>query len=358
MPQPDGLLTEEEIEQRSAALAKQLRGQSSELRKHRRFGEGFKKRLAKTWSEPLYLYEVILLTAFDSGSEFTREHWSQAVKEHDFAFQALTSLHARACLVAGEVLELLKGGYAHGAEARCRTLHELAVFAGVIGEHHEVAEKFLAHEAVEDSDNMDTYQAKLAGRSGYKPISQEDIDQNHARKAATLKLFGDSFKGRYGWAVDLFPPKHPPTFGKLEELARLDHLRPFYDWATHLGVHASSRGVRLNVLERGEVRAPLAGPTNIGLAEPGHGALISLVQVTTSLLVHGRPLTGDPTPLVVLKALLKLTDEAGNAFHAADKRLEEKEARFQQDEARRATGGVMTKLLGRVAPRWRPRNPR
>lgn len=157
--------------------------------------------------------------------------------------------------------------------------------------------RFLAHEAVEDSDNMDTYQAKLAGRSGYKPISQEDIDQNHARKAAALKLFGDSFKGRYGWAVDL-------------------------------GVHASSRGVRLNVLERGQVRAPLAGPTNIGLAEPGHGALISLVQVTRSLLVHSRPLTGDPTPLVILKAVLTLTDEAGNAFHAADKRLEEKETRF------------------------------
>jgi hypothetical protein len=106
------------------------------------------------------------------------------------------------------------------------------------------------------------------------------------------------------------------------------------------------------------VGAPLAGPTNVGLAEPGHGALISLGQVTTSLLVHGRPITGDPTPVVILKALLKLTDEAGKAFHDADKRLEDKEARFQQVEARRATGGVMAKLLGWVAPRWRSRNPR
>jgi len=357
MPHPDGLLTEEEIEQRSVALAKQLRGESPEMRAYRRYGEGFKKRLAKTWSEPLRLYEVILKATFDAGAVFSEEHWAQARQENDFRFETLASLYSQACLVAGEVIELLKGGYARGAHARCRTLHELAVFAQIIGEHPEVAERFLLHEAVEDARSMDTYQAKLAGRPGYEPYSKEDVDAGHARRDAALARFGDSFKDYYGWAVPLFPAKVHLTFEKLEDLAGLGHLRPWYDWATHLGVHASSRGVRLNLLTRGDVSAPLAGPTNIGLSDPGEEALISLLQVTTSLLVDARPITGDPRRAVVLKALLTLTNEAGEAFVAAEQRLAEKEAEVQT-EVKRAPGGALARLLGRVSPWWHLRNPR
>jgi hypothetical protein len=110
----------EQIEQSSLALAKQLRHQSSELRRHRRYGEDFKKRLSKTWGEALTLYEIVLLSARDAGSTFNEEHRPQAAEEKGFTFEALTSLHARACLVAGEVLELLKGGWptvrSHAAE--------------------------------------------------------------------------------------------------------------------------------------------------------------------------------------------------------------------------------------------------
>jgi hypothetical protein len=356
MPEADADLTEM-IEQRSAVVARHLRGQASELHRHRRYGAGFKKRLFKTWREALTLYEIVLVSTVDAGRDLAQEHWEQAVEENDFTFQVLMSLHARACLVAGEVFELLKGGYAHGAHARCRTLHELAVFAGVIAEHPEVAEKFILHDAVEDAKSVDIYQAKLAGRSGYEPITKEEVDQIHARRDAAVQRFGNAFKGRYGWAAELFP-NDEPSFGKLEELAGLDHLRPFYDWATHLGVHASSRGARLNVLERGEVSAPLAGPTNVGLADPGHGALISLMQVTMNLLTHGIPPRDDPAPLVVISALMKLTDKAGDAFTAADKRLEEKEARFQEAEAERAAGGALTRLIRRAAPWWHPGNPR
>jgi len=72
------------------------------------------------------------------------------------------------------------------------------------------------------------------------------------------------------------------------------------------------------------------------LADPGHSALISLVQVTTTLLVHRRPIGADTQPLVIIKALLKLSRDAGDAFLAADKRLAEKEARVQAAEAKRA----------------------
>jgi hypothetical protein len=335
MPKADVVLTEEEIEHRSVLLAKQLRRESAELRRYRRLGEGFKKRLAKTWSQPLRLYEIVLKATLDGGREFVQEHWAQADQESDFTFEALTSLHAQACRVAGEVLELLRTGHAHGAHAHCRTLHELAVFAGVIAEHPQVAERFLLHDVIEDAKGLDTYQAKLAGRPGYVPYSNEDVDTVHARRDEALKRFDKSFGTYYGWAVPLFPPKEHLTFEKLEDLAGLGHLRPWYDWATHIGVHASSRGVRLNLITRGDITTPLAGATNIGLSDPGQEALISLLQVTTSMMVHGRPITDDPTPVVVLKALMTLTDEAGEAFLAAEQRLAEKEAKVQAAAKRR-----------------------
>ena len=80
----------------------------------------------------------------------------------------------------------------------------------------------------------------------------------------------------------------------------------------------------------------LVGPTNAKLSDPGESALISLVQVTTILLLHGRPLGDDSTPLVIAKALLRLSDEAAAAFVTGEERLTEKEVRFQQAEARRA----------------------
>jgi hypothetical protein len=335
----------EQLERDSLMLAKRLRSQTKLLREHQAYGEGFKKRLARTWRNALTLYEVLLLSAVDAGSDFYTDHSEDAAQDNDFAFEALTSLHARACLVAGEVLELLRGGWPHGAHARCRTLHEFAVFSVVIGEHRELGERFLVHDVVEDARSMDTYQAKLAGRSGHKTFSQEEVDNNHARRDEAIQRFGTSFGRRCGWAAPLFP-KDGPTFGQLEEVARLDHLRPFYDWATHLGVHASSRGARLNVLRRGDDTMRLVGPTNAGLADPGHSALISLVQVTTNLLLHGRPLGVDTMPLVIAKALVKLCDEAGDAFLDDERRLAAKEARFQEAEAERATKSAKAKPTG------------
>jgi Family of unknown function (DUF5677) len=326
-----------DIDKRATALAATLKARAPHLAEQRADNQAFKKRLANTWREGFTLYEIILVCATELGGDFNDDHRPDAAKDNDFAFDALTGLQARACCVAGEVFELLKGGYPHGAHARWRTLHELAVFSAIIGEHREVAERFLLHEAVEDSTTMDLYQAKLAGRSGYKAFSPEEVANNHARHDAVVSRFGKPFATRYGWAADLFPKQ--PTFGELEKLAGLDHLRPFYDWSTHIGVHASSRGARLNVLERGNETVLLAGPTNAGLADPGQGALISLVQVTTTLIVNGRPLgeTGDDVRrLVAARALKELSDEAGEAFVVAHRRLAEKEVRFQWAEKRRA----------------------
>ena len=50
-------------------------------------------------------------------------------KNNDQVFFVLWRLHARSCQITMEILALLKSGFADGAHARWRTLHEIAVTA-------------------------------------------------------------------------------------------------------------------------------------------------------------------------------------------------------------------------------------
>jgi hypothetical protein len=80
-----------------------------------------------------------------------------------------------------------------------------------------------------------------------------------------------------------------------------------------------------------------AGPSNVGLADPAAGAMVSLLQATAALCV---PLTGRGSPgetctvenvyafrLAEVKALHELVEEAQQTFLAAHRQLEEDERR-------------------------------
>ena len=70
----------------------------------------------------------------------------------------------------------------------------------------------------------------------------------------------------------------------------------------------------------------LAGPSNSGLADPGSGALISLLQVTSALLIYGRSGGPKAQDLLTLKAIARLLDRAQAAFLEIHQALETEEA--------------------------------
>lgn len=99
--------------------------------------------------------------------------------------------------------------------------------------------------------------------------------------------------------------------------------------ASH-NVHANPKGVLFKLgLQGCTDDILLAGPSNAGLADPGHLTAISLTQVTTTLLTT-RP---NLDRLVASRILLKLTDEIGETFWVADRRLHRLERR-----SKRSTG--------------------
>lgn len=148
---------------------------------------------------------------------------------------------------------------------------------------------------------------------------------------ALVERFGPEFVWPNGWAATLFTPARAPKFSKLEEMAGMSKMRPWYKFTSHR-VHAGSKAAALTVQTRGSNRFLMAGPTNAFLADPGHGALISLAQVTTCLLLRTRIESLGVEPLRIVDALgvLDLAERAGDAFLEAHRKLESDEERLWQ----------------------------
>jgi hypothetical protein len=92
----------------------------------------------------------------------------------------------RACQVTDEIACLLENGFADGAMARWRTLHEIAMVAAVISQHGEaIAERYLAHQFVESKRAMDKYLACYK-QLGYGPLPLREQKKFSATSTKSL----------------------------------------------------------------------------------------------------------------------------------------------------------------------------
>ena len=94
----------------------------------------FEYNMYRRWGKALDALEMLILLSFECGDAFNSFFREKAVSENDLVFEVLTRIHARACQVAYEIFTLLKAGYADGAHARWRCLHELTVIGVFIAE--------------------------------------------------------------------------------------------------------------------------------------------------------------------------------------------------------------------------------
>jgi hypothetical protein len=288
------------------------------LKEHRADANYFCKMLNSRWKTPINLLELLLIVAIDAGNVFNDELRPKAESNCDYSFDILTRLQGRACQVAGEIISLIKAGYADGANARWRTLHEIAVVSFIISSFGKiVSEKYLDHEVIESYKAMLEYN-KYASGIGCEPISDDEMKELTNIKNQLCEKYGNSFSSQYGWAAEI-TQKKKPTFNDLEILVNIDHLKPYYRMASH-SVHANPKGIKFKLsLIPNNSEIILAGPGDTGFADPGHCAAISLYQITTSLLCT------NPTIIAMgtLKFMGNLVDEIGEAFLEVQKGLEE-----------------------------------
>lgn len=246
---------------------------------------GFRRRLRRTWNPGLRLLSQVCEASYSFGAELNAQYVQRAFDTEDLLFYCLMKLHARACRLFREIECLLRNGFADGAHGRWRSLHELSVVARVISRHgHDAAVRFFAHEQALTYLAMREYQdhcAKLEQPAyAQSVITAAEDDYN-----AVIEKYGKSFSLPYGWAHTLLGIDRC-GLERLESEVGLDHLRPYYRMAS-LNVHTYSKSLFFELgSPQGKLPLLMAGPSNLGLADPAVQSCHSLQLVNYAVLRH------------------------------------------------------------------------
>lgn len=306
----------EELREAINKIFEKLENASEILQKNNEEMEAFKARLNELWKDPFDLLELFLILSTEVGDKFNKENRPIASEQNDYVFEALTRLHAKACLIGQEIITLMRNGYATGAFARWRSLHEIAVISLFINNHgNSTAERYLCYDTIESYralrdylEDPDLYK-KHSEILGYAPYPFDEIKNIENLRNQLCNQFDDIGKN-YGWAAKALGDKSP-NFHKIEKNVGLDYLRPFYNMANHF-VHAGPRGTVFNMglLEKEEGHILLAGASNFGMADPGSCMAISLSQVNRALLT----MKPDVQTSVFMEITKYLIDEINKQF--------------------------------------------
>jgi len=272
-----------------------LHDKDSGLKEHRKIMDDFLARLSNDWGEGFDLLEIFIA--------ISREIASDWIKDRNFVRNELTMslmrLQARGCQVASEILVLLRNGFADGAFARWRTLHEIAVVCLFLNKYGiEAARRYIASDVVE-SYKIAIKEISCRQEMGYDGPSDDEFE-TLKRNVAEVKIkFGDEIFEQYGWASPYIVKKRV-LFSDIEKDVDLDRFRRNYGVASS-NVHAGVKGISFKISLLGDIDVILAGPSNTGFAEPGHSAAISLLQINSTLL-----LMQDPAQAVIYIHILSL----------------------------------------------------
>lgn len=291
-------------------IVSSLKERSEEqLKLVRDYGDGFVNRNTERWKNGFDALELLLIVCSEVGEEFNNTHRESAVQEQNVQFDLVVRLHARACHISSEILWLLKGGFADGAHARWRALHEVAVTALFLLNHgNGLSIRYREHEVIESYKAMKQYN-KYRSRLNIKEFSEKELVECKAACDEVINKYGQSFEGNYGWAAEALNNKRP-NFFDLEEAVKLDHFRPYYKWASQ-NIHANVHGIKSKLgLAEAREEVLLAGASNSGMTDPADLTALSLTQITVGLLT----IYSNTDSLITQYVIKKLSADIGELF--------------------------------------------
>jgi hypothetical protein len=112
----------------------------------------------------------------------------------------LRQLYWACYLVSGEIAVLLRSGYAIGAFARWRTLHEMSLRARAVAlGGRGVAQAFLDHEKMRDTSSSRELYGVEKRESGSSRFDPEQLRADEAANRALRERYGPTFSGDWGW---------------------------------------------------------------------------------------------------------------------------------------------------------------
>ena len=202
----------------SSTIYKELRKTNKKMLKDEiQTRKNFNKNLQELWGKPLNLLHTLIVMARETGSNYLNGqfHIHSSLEPMDLTEELLVRIHARAIQITEEVLVLLKNGFADGAEARWRTLHELTVISAFIAKHgNSVAEQYIDHELIEQY-KMAKQHNQYTIQLGASKIPLNEIELLEEKYFKLVNKYGENYKSDYGWASSTLNNKRP-TFSAIE----------------------------------------------------------------------------------------------------------------------------------------------
>ena len=187
----------------------------------------FAERLEHRWGKALDLMRTLLTVSREWGQAVYKRKYEGNGGHPTLVDEVILRQHVRACQVTDEIITLLENGFADGAMARWRTLHEIAVVTSLISQHGiELAERYVAYQAVEAKRALDMY-ARCHTDLGYKPMPKRTTAKINAEFRTALRKYGKTFREEYGWAAHHIG-RQRPNFSMLEEHVGHGAMRSYY----------------------------------------------------------------------------------------------------------------------------------
>lgn len=276
--------------------------------------EDFNKRNYSRWEKGFNKLEMLRQISIEAGMELKKEFSKYSEYENDPLLGVLMRQHANACRITGEIIHLLKGGYADGAIARWRTLFEIAVTSLVLNRHSkECAVDYIKYGKLKSIEGMEEYQ-KTAKKMKVEPYSKEEMDLAIALKEELKKEID------YSWAIKY------TKFGKMEKLREyvgLENWSHYYMLASK-NIHADFHEMdSLMAMSETKENMLLVGQSNSGMTEPAHLTAITLTQITTAFLTayiqDENTKLSYKNSMLFLSLLKQYSDDVGKTFLECEK---------------------------------------
>lgn len=309
------------IEELSSSHLNELKNEiPSVINKNKVDNERFVNNHISHWKPALDLLELLITICIKAGSKVNTERELTGEAKEEVHIGVIIRLHAKACAISNEILLLLKSGFADAAHARWRALHEINVtllFLNLCGS--ECTERFLAHEIYDSYYGM-KFHKKFESRLQEKGPSEEECQRIKNDFKCSIAKYGQEFDSQYGWAAPYIQIDNPKRVGfqSLEKAVKLDHMRPYFKWASQ-NVHTSFKTLVKSLSTPSfDINFINVGPSNFGLTDPAHASALSLMQSTCTIL------NMSPTNenLITMYCLRKLCDEIGDAFLQVSRKFE------------------------------------
>jgi hypothetical protein len=266
----------------------------------------FSRRLGMRWKIPLDNLQCLIAVTDEFAEGYLAEQRNYL--NTNILPQIFCRMMGKANQIAKEIHVLLKNGYADGAIARWRSLHELSVISMFICEQgHETGQMYVDHELIEKYQAIVSHNIHC-DKFGEYPIAQDVVNLYKQSYEDLLRKYGNEFKSQYGWAIKATNNKHP-TFREIEEKVKYDMNRPFYKTAS-ANIHISAYGVHNSLGLFSPDSVIVGGPSNIGLSTPGKLTCNSLALTAFSITIFNSTLDFN----IACKVISDLANEAMDSF--------------------------------------------